>query len=110
AGPGAAPLATIPLLPRGTDGVFPQTVVPLIVNRPGGIRLIDEVLGGEKLLGMVTQREPEVDEPGFDDLYPTVCVGVVLKMLKFPDGSTRIVCQGGHRARLVDVVATEPYL
>src|SRR5262249_43700474 len=46
----------------------------------------------------------------FDDLYPTVCVGVVLKMLKFPDGSTRIVCQGAHRARLVEVVATEPYL
>src|SRR5439155_15092390 len=45
-----------------------------------------------------------------DDLYPTVCVGSVLKMLKFPDGSTRIVCQGLFRAKLVGVVKGEPYL
>jgi len=101
---------TVPLLPLRTDVVFPQTVVPLIVNRTGGIRLIDEAQGGEKLLGLVTQRHPEVDEPGVNDLYPTVCVGSVLKMLKFPDGSTRIVCQGSYRARIVEIVGTEPFL
>jgi ATP-dependent Lon protease len=103
---------TLPLLPQRSDVVFPQTVVPLVVNRHEGIRLIDDVLsgGGEKLLALVTQRHPEADEPKFEDLYPTVCVGSVLKMLKFPDGSTRIVCQGLLRARLVEIVATEPYL
>ena len=100
----------IPLLPLRSDVVFPQTVVPLVVNRTGGIRLIDEVLVGDKMIGLVTQRHPDIDEPGLDDLYPTVCVGSVLKMLKFPDGSTRIVCQGLFRARLVEVVQTEPYL
>ncbi|MFO0951797.1 MAG: endopeptidase La [Isosphaeraceae bacterium] len=100
----------IPLLPLRSDVVFPQTVVPLVVNRPGGIRLIDEVLGGDKIVGLVTQVHAEADEPGFDDLYPTVCVGSVLKMLKFPDGSTRIVCQGMGRARLVEVIGKEPYL
>lgn len=100
----------VPLLPLRTDVVFPQTVVPLIVNRPSGIKLIDEVLGGEKPFGMVTQRHPEVDEPTLDDLYPTVCVGGILKMLKFPDGSTRIVSQGISRARIVEIVGTEPFL
>ena len=68
------------------------------------------VQAGDKLIGLVTQLHPETDEPGTDDLYPTVCVGSVLKMLKFPDGSTRIVCQGLARARLRELVATEPYL
>jgi ATP-dependent Lon protease len=103
---------SLPLLPLRSDVVFPQTVVPLVVNRTGGIRLIDDLqsAGGERFLGLVTQRHPEPDEPTLEDLYPTVCVGSVLKMLKFPDGSTRIVCQGILRARLVEIVATEPYL
>ena len=108
-GPHALP-NLVPLLPLRSDVVFPQTVVPLIVNRPSGIRLIDEVLSGEKLFGMVTQKRPEADEPTRDDLYPTVCVGVVLKMLKFPDGSTRIVSQGTSRARIIEIVGKEPFL
>ncbi|HEX8199206.1 MAG TPA: endopeptidase La, partial [Isosphaeraceae bacterium] len=100
----------IPLLPLRSDVVFPQTVVPLIVNRPTGIRLVDETLIGDKTVGLITQRDPEDDEPGRDDLYPTLCVGSVLKMLKFPDGSTRIVCQGLFRARLVEIIRDEPYL
>ena len=100
----------LPLLPLRSDVVFPQTVVPLVINRPSGIRLVDDVLVGERLVGLVSQLHPEVDEPGMTDLYPTICVGTVLKMLKFPDGSTRIVCQGQTRARLVKVVQTQPYL
>jgi len=100
----------IPLLPLRSDVVFPQTVVPLVVNRQAGIKLIDEVMGDEKVLGMIAQRHPETDEPTNADLYPTLCVGSVLKMLKFPDGSTRIVCQGMFRARLIEVIQTEPFL
>ena len=100
----------LPLLPLRSDVVFPQTVVPLVINRTSGIRLVDDVLAGERLVGLVSQLHPEVDEPGLGDLYPTLCVGTVLKMLRFPDGSTRIVCQGQTRARLISVVQTEPYL
>ena len=85
--------------------VFPQTVVPLVINRPSGIRLIDDCMIGERMVGLVSQLHPETDSPGMDDLFPMVCVGLVLKMLKFPDGSTRIVCQGQYRARLVAVDA-----
>lgn len=98
------------MLPLRSDVVFPQTVVPLVVNRPSGIKLIDEVLIGDKTVGLITQQHPEHDEPKTEDLYPTLCIGSVLKMLKFPDGSTRIVCQGLCRARLVEVIKGEPYL
>ncbi|MDG3006205.1 endopeptidase La [Paludisphaera sp. Pla2] len=97
-------------MPLRSDLVFPQTVVPLVINRPSGIRLMDEVLVGERLVGLASQLHPEIDDPGMNDLFPTICVGTVLKMLKFPDGSTRIVCQGQTRAKLVRVVQTEPYL
>jgi ATP-dependent Lon protease len=108
---GAAPTPErLPLLPLRSDVVFPQTVVPLVVNRSSGIKLIDDVLVGDKMIGLVTQRHPETEEPGKDELYPTLCVGSVLKMLKFPDGSTRIVCQGLFRAKLVEVDRLEPYL
>ena len=100
----------IPLLPLRSDVVFPQTVVPLVINRPSGIRLIDDCMIGERMVGLVSQLHPETDSPAMDDLFPMICVGLILKMLKFPDGSTRIVCQGQYRARLVAVTQTEPYL
>jgi ATP-dependent Lon protease len=93
-----------------TDVVFPETVVPLVINRPSGIKLIDEVLVGDKTLVFATQKLPETDDPKAGDLYPNVCIGTVLKMLKFPDGSTRIVCQGLCRARLLEISREEPYL
>src|SRR5262245_1909668 len=102
--------SSIPLLPLRSDVVFPQTVVPLVINRPSGIRLIDDAMVGERMVALVSQLHPETDAPGMEDLFPIVCVGLVLKMLKFPDGSTRIVCQGQYRARLLSVVQTEPYL
>jgi ATP-dependent Lon protease len=62
------------------------------------------------MVGLVSQLHPETESPAMGDLFPTLCVGLILKMLKFPDGSTRIVCQGQYRARLLNVVQTEPYL
>ncbi|WP_390622224.1 endopeptidase La [Tautonia marina] len=102
----------LPILPLRADVVFPQTVVPLVVNRPAGMKLIDEVHGstGDRLIGLATQRSPDVEEPTLDDLYDTICVGSILKMLKFPDGSTRIVCQGLGRARLTQIDRSEPFL
>ena len=102
----------LPVLPLRGDVVFPQTVVPLIVNRSAGMRLVEEVYaaGGDRMIALATQRDPEVEEPGIDDLYPTLCVGSILKMLKFPDGTTRIVCQGLGRARLSAIERTEPFL
>jgi len=109
ANPGELP-ERVALLPLRSDVVFPQTVVPLVVNRVAGIKLIDDIMTEEKTLGLIAQRHPETDEPTISDLYPTLSVGNVLKMLKFPDGSTRVVSQGMFRARLIEIVQSEPYL
>lgn len=100
----------LPLLPLRTDVIFPQTAAPLSVSRSSGIRLIDEIMMGDKLLGLVTQRKPEEDDPTIKDLYPTITVASVLKMLRFPDGSTKIIVQGLQRARVVRAIRHEPYL
>lgn len=101
---------TLPLLPLRSDVPFPRVIMPLVVARERGIVLIDEILKGDKLVGLVTQRDAEVEEPTLPDLFPTLCVASILKMLKFPDGSTRIVVQGLRRARLVEIVRKDPYL
>ncbi len=108
--PGSLDPMEIPLLPLRSDIVFPQTIVPLVINRPSGIKLIDDVLLADRNLGLVAQINPDKDDPSPDDLHKILCVGSVLKMLKFPDGSTRVVCQGIFRARLLSIVQEEPFL
>jgi ATP-dependent Lon protease len=105
------PAERLPLLPLRSDVVFPDIVVPLVVGRERGIRLVDDVMEtGKKRVALVTQRSGEIEEPKQADLHPALCVAQILKMLKFPDGTTRIVVHGESRARLVDVVENEPYL
>lgn len=102
----------LPLLPLNDEVVFPQTVVPLVVERSSGIKLVDDVLSGHKVLGLVTRKGSGggSDEPDQSDLSEFICIGSILKMLKFPDGTTRIVCQGLARARILKIVQTTPYL
>lgn len=101
---------TLPLLPLRTEVAFPEILMPLVISRDKSIALIDDIQKGNKLVGLVTQRNSAEDDPGENDLYPTLCVAAVLKMLKFPDGSTRVVTQGLRRARIKEIISTEPYL
>ncbi len=71
---------------------------------------MNDVLGGDRMLAMVASRDPEVDEPGADDLYDVGVAGTVARMLKVPDGTLRILVQGAQRVQLNGFVATEPYL
>jgi ATP-dependent Lon protease len=79
------------------------------VNRPKSQRLIDEVVVKNRLLGLVAQRESDVDEPKASQLYEFGTGGVVLKMLKFPDNSTRILVQGIARIRILSYTQSDPY-
>jgi ATP-dependent Lon protease len=100
----------LPLLPLRSDVVFPEMVAPLVVGRQRSIRLLDDVAMGDKLVALATQRDSEVDEPTLEDLFRTACAAAVLRMLKFPDGSTRIVVQGMARARIAEIIEQQPYL
>jgi ATP-dependent Lon protease len=106
-----APLPeALPVLPLRDSVAFPDTMLPLAVGQERSIKLLDDVLAGNRMLVMVASKEPEAEEPGPDDLYSVGVVGVVARMMKVPDGTVRILVQCGQRVELGDFVASAPYL
>src|SRR5919106_2519336 len=100
----------LPVLPLRETVTFPETLTPLAVGQERSIKLVDDVLGANRMLVMVAARDPEDEEPGPEDLYEVGVVGIVARMLKVPDGTLRILVQGTQRVRLGPYVAEEPYL
>ncbi len=108
---GTAPLPqALPVLPLRDMVTYPGTLTPLAVGQERSIKLIDDVLGGDRALVLVGSRDPELETPGPDDLHDVGVAGVVARMMKVPDGTIRILVQGTTRVRIGDYVATEPYL
>ena len=100
----------LPLLPLKDTVVFPESMTPLAIGQERSVRLIDDVVSGERMLALFTVRNPEADPPGWDDLYDVGTVAVVHKMIKIPDGTLRILVQGLERVRLAERAQDEPYL
>jgi ATP-dependent Lon protease len=101
---------TVPVLPLKETVVFPDSMTPLAIGQDRSIELIDDVVAGDRVLALVTVRDPEVERPGWDALYEIGTVGLIHKMIKVPDGTLRILVQGLRRVRLVDRAGDEPYL
>jgi len=102
--------STLPVLPLKETVVFPQSVSPLAIGQERSVQLVDDVLEGERMLALVTVKNPEVEEPGWDDLYETGTAAVVHKMIRVPDGTLRILVQGIGRIRLERHIQDDPYL
>jgi ATP-dependent Lon protease len=102
--------STLPVLPLKETVVFPQSVSPLAIGQERSVQLVDDVLEGERMLALVTVKNPEVEQPGWDDLYETGTAAVVHKMIRVPDGTLRILVQGVSRIRLERRVQDDPYL
>ncbi|HEX2231762.1 MAG TPA: endopeptidase La [Thermoleophilaceae bacterium] len=100
----------LPILPLRDSVPFPETLTPLAIGQERSIKLVNDVLGGTRMLAMVASREGAEEEPHPDQLYKVGVAGVVARMLKVPDGSLRILVHGAQRVELADFVATEPYL
>ena len=100
----------LPILPLRGVVVYPQTAVPLTVGQPRSIRLVDEVVGGDKLVGLVTAVNPEIEAPSPSDLYRIGTIATVHRLLRAPDGTIRLLVQGMDRFRLGEFIAEEPYL
>src|SRR5512134_239035 len=100
----------LPILPLRGVVVYPQTAVPLTVGQPRSVKLVDEVVGGDKLVGLVAAVNPELESPGPKDLYRVGTVAIVHRLLRAPDGTLRLLVQGMDRFRLGEFVAEEPYL
>src|SRR5918994_2672669 len=102
--------ATVPVLPLRDTVTFPDTLTPLAVGQPRSVSLINDVLAADRRLVMVASREPDNEEPGPEQLYDIGVSGVVARMLKVPDGTLRVLVQGGQRVRIEDWTSTVPYL
>ena len=102
--------AILPVLPLRETVTYPDTLTPLAVGQDRSIQLINDVLSGNRMLAMVTSKQPEVELPGPDQLYRVGVSGVVARMLKVPDGTLRILVQGGPRVRIDEFLGEQPYI
>jgi ATP-dependent Lon protease len=100
----------LPILPLRGLVVYPQTAVPLTIGQPRSVRLVDDAMAGEKLIGLVTSKNPELENPGPDDLYAIGTIAIIHRMFRAPDGTIRLLVQGLSRFRLKEFTAVEPYL
>jgi ATP-dependent Lon protease len=100
----------MPVLPLRDTVLFPNSFMPLAVARAASVRLIDEATTAGRMIGVFTQREATVEEPGHEDLYAIGTATHIHKMFKLPDGSLRLIVQGLARVRLDRIVQTRPYL
>lgn len=99
----------LPMLPLRGVVIFPAAIVPLLISRASSLRLIEEALTGDRLIGLVSQKNPEEENPTTEGLYSRGTAGRILKMLKYPDGSVRILVQGLRRIEIVEFIQATPY-
>lgn len=100
----------LPILPLRGVVVYPNTAVPLTVGQARSIKLVDDVVGGDKLVGLVAALNPEQETPGPNELYQIGTIATVHRLLRAPDGTVRLLVQGMARFKLGEFVAEEPYL
>ncbi|NQY91230.1 MAG: endopeptidase La [Deltaproteobacteria bacterium] len=100
----------LPVLPLRGISVFPSAILPLLISRESSLALIEETLLGDRILSLHAQRVAETEELRAEDLYPRGCAARILKMLKYPDGSIRILVQGLRRVQLGETTQDQPYL
>src|SRR3954454_19958723 len=100
---------SLPILPIRNIVVFPGTVMPLNVGRQKSKNLLDEVMPGDKLIGVITQKNPEVEDPKHEDLYAVGVACMILKLFKLPDGNQSIIVHGLTRFRLKSMDKTDPF-
>ncbi len=100
----------LPILGLSDIVIFPGMVAPLLVESAQSTRLIDDVVAGDRFLGLILQRNAEAENPKPHELYKFGCVGRVMKMLKFPDNTVRVLIEGLRRFQVKDYASEEPYL
>jgi ATP-dependent Lon protease len=99
-------LAILPL--RGVV-VYPLMVLPLTIGQQRSIHLVDEAMIGQRIIGLVASKNPELDEPGPDEIYRVGTAAVIHRLIKAPDGTIRIVVQGIERIRITNYTQEKPY-
>jgi ATP-dependent Lon protease len=100
----------LPIMPLRGVTVFPLAVAPLQVGQPRSLRLLDDVMRDGRVLGLVGQKNPEVENPGPDDCYQVGTIGRIVQLLRQPEGGLMVAVQGLERFRITEWTQQEPYL
>ena len=101
---------TLPILPLRDIVVFPQRIVPLFVGREKSVAALEAAMESDKELFLVAQLDPSEDDPDRDALYDLGVVATAMQLLKLPDGTVRVLVEGGQRARLVNLVEVDGHM
>ena len=102
--------AVLGIIPLRDTVIFPYMIAPLVIGRTRSLRLVDEASNSDRVVGLATQTKPDTENPAPQDLRTIGTAATILKMLKFPDGSTRILVQGVSRIKIRAYTKEEPYL
>lgn len=100
----------LPILPLKNTVLFPGVVIPITAGRDKSIKLINDANQGDKVIGVVAQKNDEKEEPGIDDIHKVGVVARILRVLKMPDGNTTVIIQGKKRFEVDELISEEPYL
>jgi ATP-dependent Lon protease len=100
----------VPILPLRGLVVYPLTAIPLTIGQPRSIKLVDDIALTDHMVGLVTAKAPELENPGPEDLYQIGTVGFVHRFFRAPDGTIRLLVQGLARVKLGEFTQIEPYL
>jgi ATP-dependent Lon protease len=99
----------IPVLSLRNTVLFPGVVLPISIGRPRSIQLIKDAYRNDKIVGTVAQKDPDLENPDFNDLHQVGTVGQIVKLLEMPDGSTTAIIQGRKRMVLTELISDDPY-
>ena len=98
------------ILPLRNTVLFPGVVIPITVGRDKSIKLIRDANKGDRLIGVVSQKDVAIEDPTFAQLNRTGTIAVIIKMLQMPDGNTTVILQGKKRFMLNEEVQSQPYI
>lgn len=101
---------TLPILPLRNTVLFPGIIIPITVGRDKSISLIKDAYGGNKIIGVVAQKDDKIESPTGDDIHKVGTVARILKMLKMPEGNITVIIQGKRRFEIEEIIQTDPYL
>jgi len=100
----------LPILSLRNNVLFPGVVIPITVGRDKSIKLIQDANKGNKIIGVVSQKDQDEESPEFEDLHSVGTVAQIVRLLKMPDGSSTAIIQGKRRFKMIEQTQSEPYL
>ena len=99
----------VPILPLRNTVLFPGVVIPITVGRDKSIKAVNEAYKGDKFVGVLSQKDSDVEDPGIEDLVKVGTIAKIIKLIRMPDGGTTVIIQGKRRFALQQLVSEEPY-